>query len=143
MREARPPPPLLGDARDRNEACGQSVAESDRARLVEKQCIDIACRLDRAPRRRQHVEANEAVHAGDTDRGEESADGRWDQRHQQGNENRHGKQCPGIAGKPPERGDGDEEDQRHPGQEYGKRQFIWRFLALGTFHQGDHAVEEA
>ena len=58
----------LGHAADRQELRRLAVAERDRAGLVEQQRVDVARRLDRAARHGEHVEADEAVHAGDADR---------------------------------------------------------------------------
>ena len=59
---------LLGDAGERDELGCLPVAQRDRAGLVEQQRVDVARRLDRPARHRQHVEAYQAVHAGDADR---------------------------------------------------------------------------
>ena len=64
------------DAADRQELGGHAVAEGDRAGLVEQERVDVARRLDRAPRGGDDVEADQPVHAGDADRGQEAADGR-------------------------------------------------------------------
>ena len=47
---------LLGDAGERQELGRLPVAEGDGAGLVEQQRVDVARRLDRAARHRQHVE---------------------------------------------------------------------------------------
>ena len=77
--------------------CGLAVAERDRSRLVEKQHVDIARRLDRAAGRGDHVRTDHPVHAGDTDRGEQPADGRRDQADQQRDQHgeRHERALPG------------------------------------------------
>ena len=70
---------LLGDAAHRHELGRLAVAERDGAGLVEQQRIDVAGRLDGAARHREHVEAHQAVHAGDADGGQQRADGGRDQ----------------------------------------------------------------
>ena len=71
------------DAGDRQELRRHAVAEGDRAGLVEQQRVDVARRLDRAARGGDDVEADQPVHAGDADRGQEAADGRRDQADEQ------------------------------------------------------------
>ena len=65
-----------------------AVAVRDRAGLVEQQRRDVARRLDRAARHREHVALHEPVHAGDADRREERADRRRDEADEQGDEHR-------------------------------------------------------
>ena len=55
--------PLTG----RNEGRGLAVAERDRARLVEQQRVDVAGCLDGAAGHGEHIQAHQAVHAGDAD----------------------------------------------------------------------------
>ena len=83
MRAGRPRPARPPDARHRDELGGLPVAEGDRASLVEQQHVHVARSLDRPTGHRQHVAAHEAVHAGDSDRRQQGADRRRDQRHQQ------------------------------------------------------------
>ena len=78
----------LGDAGHRDELRGLAVAERDRAGLVEQQHVDVARRLDRAAREREHVAAHEPVHAGDADRAQQRADRRRDQRDEQRDQRR-------------------------------------------------------
>ena len=52
-----------------------AIAERDRAGLVEQQRIDVAGSFHRAARHRQHVVLHQPIHSGDTDGGEQSADG--------------------------------------------------------------------
>ena len=73
----------LVDARRRDELRRLPVAERDRAGLVEQEHVDVAGRLDRAARHREHVALHEPVHAGDADRREKRADRRRDQRDEQ------------------------------------------------------------
>ena len=78
----------LLDAGHRHERGRLAVAERDRAGLVEQQHVDVAGRLDRAARQREHVAAHEPVHAGDADRAQQRADRRRDQRDQQRDQDR-------------------------------------------------------
>ena len=50
---------------------------------------------------------------------------------------------PRIAGKPPERDDGDQEDQRQARQQDRQRDLVRGLLPLGAFDQRNHAVDEA
>ena len=82
------------DAVDRDELGGLAVAERDRAGLVEQEHVDVAGRLDRAARHREHVALHEPVHPGDADRREQRADRRRDQRDEQGDQ--HGLRDVGV-----------------------------------------------
>src|SRR5437660_492108 len=64
---------LVG-ARDRQKLGRLAVAQRDGAGLVEQQRVDVARRLDGAARHGEHVEAHQAVHAGDADGRQQSAD---------------------------------------------------------------------
>jgi hypothetical protein len=74
---------LLVDAADRPERSRLAVAEGDGAGLVEQQRVDVAGGLHGAAGQGQHVEAHQAVHAGDADGRQQRADGGRDQRHEQ------------------------------------------------------------
>ena len=76
----------LGDPARRQERGRLAVAERDRAGLVEEEHVHVARRLDRPARGRDHVRLDHAVHAGDADRGEQPADGRRDEAHEQRDE---------------------------------------------------------
>ena len=84
---------LLGHAAQRLELGRLAVAERDGAGLVEQQRIDVARGLDRAARHGQHVEAHQAVHAGDADGREQRADRGRDQRHEQRHQDHHRNRC--------------------------------------------------
>ena len=79
----------LGDAGRRDDLGRLPVAEGDGAGLVEQQRVDVAGGLDRAARHGEHVELEQPVHAGDADGRQQAADGGRDQRHEQGDEDRH------------------------------------------------------
>ncbi len=78
------------DAGQRHEFGRLPVAERDGAGLVEQQRVHVARRFDRAAGHGEHVEAHKAVHAGDADGGEQRADGRGDQGHEQRDQHEHG-----------------------------------------------------
>ena len=88
---------LLGDARRRTELGGLTVAERDRAGLVEQQRVDVAGGLDRAAGHRQHVVLHQPIHAGDADRRDQRADRRRDQADQQRDQHRNRNARPGVA----------------------------------------------
>ncbi len=69
-------------SRHRQEVARETIAESDGARLVEEQRIDIASSLDGPARRRHDVEADQPVHPGDTDGREQTADRGGDKRNE-------------------------------------------------------------
>ena len=63
---------LLIHTLDRHEGHRLTIAERDGSGLVEEKRIDVACRFDGAARHGEHVEANQPVHAGNTDSGQEA-----------------------------------------------------------------------
>ncbi len=130
------------DAGQREELGRLAVAERDGAGLVEQQRVDVAGRLHRAARHRQHVEAHQPVHAGDADRRQQRADGGGDQRDEQRHQDHHRDRAAGVGGEARDGGDGDDEDDRQAGEQDVERDLVRRLLPLGAFHQRDHAVEE-
>ena len=80
---------VVGDAVDGEELDGLAIAERDGAGLVEQQRVDVAGGLDRLAAHGQHVVLHHAIHAGDADGGEQSADGRRDQADQQRDQHGH------------------------------------------------------
>ena len=129
----------------------------DRAGLVQQQRIDVAGHFDRLAALGQNVGPQGPVHAGDADGGQQGADRRRNQAHQQGDQRRHvGAQALhrlvdaeivlhvqlGVQRHRPERGGDDQEDQRERRQHQRQGDLVGRALADGAFDQGDHAVEE-
>ena len=74
------------DAGHRDELAARRLPSVIVPGLVEQQRVDVARRLDRAARHRQHVALHEPVHAGDADGREQRADRRRDQADEQGDE---------------------------------------------------------
>ena len=131
-----------GDSRHGEELGRLAVAERDRAGLVEQQHVDVAGGLHGAAGHGEHVVAHEAVHAGDPDRREQTADGRRDQAHEERDQHRHGDGGVAVDGERLQRHDHDEEDDRQPGQEDVEGDLVGGLLSLGALDQRDHAVEE-
>ena len=128
--------------RGREERRGHAVPEGDRARLVEQQRLDVARRLDGPAAHGEHVALHEPVHAGDADGRQQRADGGRDEAHEQRHQDddRHRRArvvAEGLEG----HHHGDEDDGQH-GQQDGEGDLVGGLLAVGPFHQGDHAVEE-
>ena len=133
----------LGDARQRQELRRLAVAERDRARLVEQQGGAVAGGLDGTPGPREHVVLHEAVHAGDADRGEQGADGRRDQAHEQGREHDHVLPGARVDGERLQGDHGDEKDDRQAGEQDVERDLVGGLLPRRPLDERDHAVEEA
>ncbi len=131
------------DARHGAELARLAIADRDRAGLVEQQRVDVARRLDRAPRFGEHVEAHQPVHAGNADRGQQGGDRGRDERDEQGRQHRYRDRAAGIGSEARHRADRDQEDDREADEQDGERDLVRRLLPLGTLDQGDHAVEEA
>ena len=134
---------LLRDAGSRDEVGRLPVAERDRAGLVEQERRAVAGRLDGAAAHREHVALDEAIHAGDPDRGEQRADRRRDQADEQGDEHDHGLLGARVDGVGLQRHGGEEQDDREPGEEDVERDLVRGLLAARALDERDHAVEEA
>ena len=100
------------DAGRENDFGRLAIAERDRARLVEQQRVDVARGFDGAAARGEDVALQDAVHAGDTDRRKQSADGRRDEADQQRDEHDDVRYAAGIFDERRERGYRDEKDDR-------------------------------
>ena len=98
----------------------QPVAVGDRAGLVEEDDVHVAGGLDGAAAHGQHVEASDAVHAGDADGRQEPADRGGDEADEQGDEL---DRADGLAGEEPERAQRDDGQQEH---EASGRRAGWR-----------------
>ena len=133
---------LHGDSRHGEELRRLAVAERDGAGLVEQQRVDVAGGLDGAPGHRQHVVAHEAVHAGDADRREQTADGRRDEADEQRDQHRDRDGRVAVDGERLQRHDDEQEDDRQPGEQDVERDLVGRLLPLGALDERDHAVEE-
>ncbi len=129
------------DAGRGEQRAAAAVAEGDGAGLVEQQHVHVAGRLDRATGFGDHVEAHQAVHAGDADGREQATDGGRDQRHQQRHQVHQWQVAAGEAGERLQGGDHQQEDQRQADQQDVQRHFVGRLLPPGAFHQGDHPVQ--
>ena len=132
----------LADARQRNELGRLAVAERDRAGLVEQQRVDVAGGFDRPAGHRQHVVLHQPVHAGDADRRQQAADRRRDQADEQRDQHEQRLRRARVDRERLQRDDGDQEDDRQPGQQDVERDLVRRLLPLGPFDERDHPVEE-
>jgi hypothetical protein len=128
--------------RGRNEVAGLTVAERDRAGLVEQQDIDVAGRLHRAARGREHIALEQPVHAGDADGAEQSADGRWYQANQQRDEGREGEGNVRVQAERLEGHDDEQENHRQCGEQEGERDFVRRLLPGRALDHRNHAINE-
>ena len=133
---------LRGDAGDGNELGRHAVAEGDRARLVEKQRVDVARRLDRAARSRDDVEADQPVHAGDADGRQEATDRRRNETDEKSDQHRRRQNRSRIFRDRPQRDTDDQEDDGQSRQQDRQRQLVRGLLALGPFDERDHAIDE-
>ena len=73
----------LSDAWQREELGRLTIAERDRAGLVEEQRVHVAGRFDRSPGHGQHVVPHQSIHAGNADRRQQAADRRRNQADEQ------------------------------------------------------------
>ena len=133
---------LVGDARHGDQLGGLAVAQRDGAGLVEQERVDVARGLDRAAGHGQHVEADQAVHAGDADGREQGADRGRDQGDEQRHQHDDRDRAAGIGGEARDADHRQDEDQRHAGEQDVERDLVGRLLPDGTLDQGDHPVDE-
>ena len=133
---------------DRYEFDRLPIAQSDGSGLVQKQRVHIAGSLHRLSAHGQNVMLHHAIHAGDANRGKQSADGRRNQAHEQGDENGNGRGSAaadgldGIFRIGRQRRNRQQEDQRQTGDQNVEGDFVGRLLANRAFDEGDHAVQE-
>ena len=130
------------DARYRQELDGFAVADRDRARLVEQQRRAVARRFDGTAAHREHVALHQPVHARDADRGEQRADGRRDEAHEQPDEHDDRLRGGGVDRERLERDDRHHEDERQAREQDVERDLVGGLLPLGALDERDHAVEE-
>ena len=132
----------LGDARGGDELRRLAVADGDGAGFVEQQGVDVAGGLNGAAGGGEDVVLDEAVHAGDADGRKQAADGRGDEADEQRDEDEDGLRRAGVHGERLQGDDGEQEDDGEAGEEDVEGDFVRRLLALGTFDEGDHAVDK-
>ncbi|MCY1529697.1 hypothetical protein D9M68_648570 [compost metagenome] len=138
-----------GHTRGGQEGRRLAVAEGDGAGLVEQQHVHVSRGFDGAARGGDDVGPHHAAHARHADGGQQAANGGGDQADEQGHQHRHrdgGAAAGGGHRVDRERHQGHDNQQEHHRQAHqqnGERQFVRRLLALGAFHHGDHAVQEA
>ena len=132
----------------REERRGLTVAEGDRAGLVEQQHVHIARGLHGAPGHGDDVGLDHAVHAGDANRRQQPPDGGRNetdqQRHQHGD--RDGRALSSsvhaVEGERQQRHRRQQEDDGQRRQQNVERNLVGGLLAFGAFDHGNHAVEE-
>ncbi len=132
----------LRHAWQRDELTGLTVAERDRAGLVEQQRVHVAGSFDGAARHRQHVVLDQPIHAGDADRRQQPADRRRNQAHQQRDQHEHRLRRAGVDRKRLQRDHRHQEHDGQAGQQDVERDLVRRLLPLGAFDERDHAIEE-
>ena len=154
---------LVGEARQlggvgeiplRDARCGQkrrrlTVAERDRAGLVEEQHVDVARRLDGPPARGQNVGPHHPVDPGDPDRREQAADRGGseadEERREHGEANRvaaTGRRR-GVEREREQGGCDHQEYEREPREQDVERDLVGGLLPLGSLDEANHPVEEA
>src|SRR5208282_4270198 len=131
-----------GDARRRNKLRGLAVAERDRSRLIEEERVHVPSRFHGAPGHRQHVVLHHAVHAGNADRGQQTANGGRSQTNQQGDEYKYRLRRSRVNRERLQRNHSQQENNGQARQQNVERDLVRSLLPLGTLDQSDHSVEE-
>lgn len=132
----------LRHPRDRDELGGLPVAEGDGAGLVEQQGRHVAGGLDGASGHGEDIALDEAVHAGDADRGEQRADGGRDEADQQRGQHDHRLPLSGVDREWLQGDDGQQEDDGEGREQDVQRDLVGRLLPGGALDQVDHPVDE-
>ena len=132
---------FAADARRCDHCRTTTVTKSDGAGLVQQQHVHVPRRFHRATGFGDHVEAHQAVHAGDADGRQQAANGCRNQRHQQCDQEHQRQAAIGEMGERLQGHHHQQEDQGEADQQDIQRDFVGGFLALGAFHQGDHPIE--
>ena len=140
--DAEPEKILGAHSIDRIELGGFAIADGDRTGLVQQQRIDVAGGFDGLARLGDDVGLQGAVHTGDADSRQQTADSGRDQADEQRNKRCDGDVGTHVIGERFERGANDHEDDREACEQDGQRNLVRGFLARGTFHEGDHLVKE-
>ncbi len=83
-----------------------------------------------------------AIHSGDANGAEQSADRRRNQTNQQRNQNGNRKDRAGINAERFQRHADEQKNERQRREQNRQRDFVRRFLALRAFDQRNHAVEK-
>ena len=118
-----------------------TVTEGDGAGLVQQQDVHVPRRFHGATGLGDHVQAHQAVHPGDTDGRQQTANGGRNQRDQQRHQEHQRQAAVGEVGERLQGHDHQQEDQRQADQQDVQRHFVRGFLAFGAFDQRDHAVQ--
>ena len=113
----RPRHLLFGHAGSGDEGGGLTIAQSDRACLVQEQYIHIASCLDSTPAHGEHVFLDQTVNARDTDGAEQSANGGWNKTDQKSDKHGNRKIDAAEETERLKRSEHDEEDDRECGKQ--------------------------
>ena len=89
------------------------------------------------------LRCNNAIHSGNADGAEQSADRGRNQTDEQRDQNRDRKIDAGINAERFQRDADEQENKRQRREQNGQRDFVRRFLALRAFDERDHAIEKA
>jgi hypothetical protein len=90
----------------------------------------------------ENVEADQPVHAGDADGGQQCADRGRDQGHEQGDQDHHRHRAARIGRIARNGRGGEHEDDGEADQQDIERDLVRGLLPLGALDQLDHAVDE-
>ena len=107
---------------------GHAIAERDRAGFVEQQHIHVARGFDRASAHRENIPLEDAIHSGNADGAEQSADRCGNQTNQQRDQNWNGKYRAGINAERFQRDADEQKDKRQRREQNRERDFVRRFL---------------
>src|SRR5208282_6501914 len=132
-----------GDARRRNKLRGLAVAERDRSRLIEQQRVHVPSRFHGAPGHGQHVVLHQAVHAGNSDRGEQTSNGGRNQADQQRDEHEYRLRRSRVNRERLQRDHRQQENNGQARQQNVERDLVRSLLPFRPFDQSDHSVEES
>ncbi len=119
-----------------------AIAKCDGAGLVEEQHVHVAGGFHGAPGHRNHVALDQAIHAGDPDGGEQSANRRGNQANKQRNQREDTLRRARINRERLQCDDGQKKNNGEPGEQDVQRDFVRSLLSRGAFDKADHPVEK-
>ena len=119
-----------------------AITQRDGASFVEEKNVDVACGFDGPAGHGENVAAEQAVHAGDADGGQQTTDGGGNQTNKERREHENILWSGRIDGERLKRDDGEKEKNGETREKNVEGNFVGSFLTLCAFDETDHTVEE-
>lgn len=125
-----------------NELRGHPVAICDGSGLVQNHGVHVAADFNSLAGKGDDIESRHAIHAGNADGGEKTADGGRNQTYREGNQRGDRQMHAAVYGHGIQGDNDDQEDDGKADQQRVQRDFVRCFLAGSAFDEGDHLVQK-